>query len=414
VVESTIVESALPAGTITFLFTDIEGSTRLIQALGDAYGDVLADHRRLVREHLGAAGGREIDTQGDAFFFSFTRARDAVAGAVAAQRALLAHRWRDGADVRVRMGLHTGEPAVGAEGYHGLDVVRAARICSAGHGGQILASETTRALVGNDLPEGVSVRDLGQQHLKDVQHEHVYELSLDEEQREFPPPKGEPKKSRADAMARDFGRRIEDYVEAQLEAAFSRSLPSEKTSDVGSAGTKTLETERLVLRPPVPEDAEPLAPMYADPEVMRYLGDGRTLTRDETERSVKRMIEGWKADGFGLFTTVRKEDDKVIGRVGLILWDPETWQTTRVDAEGPKELEVGYTIGRPYWGNGYATEAARAARDFALGELGARRLIALIINGNDPSENVARKLGFEYERDIRFGSRDAKLFALEK
>jgi ribosomal-protein-alanine N-acetyltransferase len=182
---------------------------------------------------------------------------------------------------------------------------------------------------------------------------------------------------------------------------------------VAVAAVTTLETERLLLRPPVPEDAVPLAPMYADPEVMRYLGEGRVLSRKETERSVRRMIESWEADGFGLFTTVRKEDDLVIGRVGLILWNPETWQTTRVDAEGPKELEVGYTIGRPYWGNGYATEAAAAARDLALGELGARRLIAMIIHGNDASENVARKLGFEYEKDIRFGRRGAKLFALE-
>jgi ribosomal-protein-alanine N-acetyltransferase len=183
---------------------------------------------------------------------------------------------------------------------------------------------------------------------------------------------------------------------------------------VAVAAVKALETERLVLRAPVPEDADPLAPMYADPEVMRYLGEGRTLTRQETERSVLRMIDGWKADGFGLFTTVRKEDEAVIGRVGLIVWDPETWQTTRASSEGPKELEVGYTIGRPYWGNGYATEAAGAARDFALEELGARRLIALIIHGNDASENVARKLGFEYERDIKFGRRDAKLYALGK
>src|SRR5437660_3574055 len=175
----------------------------------------------------------------------------------------------------------------------------------------------------------------------------------------------------------------------------------------------TLDTERLLLRAPVPEDAEPLAPMYSDPEVMRYLGDGRTLTRDETERSVRRMIDGWEADGFGLFTTVRKDDEAVIGRVGLIVWDPETWQTTRASAEGPTELEVGYTIGRPYWGQGYATEAATAARDFALERLEAHRLIALIIHGNDASENVARKLGFEYERDIKFGRRDARLFALQ-
>ena len=175
----------------------------------------------------------------------------------------------------------------------------------------------------------------------------------------------------------------------------------------------TLETERLCLRAPVLEDAEALAPMYADPEVMRYLGEGRTLTHEETRRSVKRMIEGWEADGFGLFTTVRKEDEVVIGRIGLIVWDSETWQTVRASHKGPTELEVGYTLGRPFWGRGYATEAAGAARDFALDRLEARRLIALIIHGNDASENVARKLGFEYERDIPFGRRQAQLFALE-
>jgi RimJ/RimL family protein N-acetyltransferase len=147
---------------------------------------------------------------------------------------------------------------------------------------------------------------------------------------------------------------------------------------------------------------------------MRYLGDGRTLTPEETERSVRRMIDAWAEDGFGLFTTVRKEDETVIGRVGLIVWNPETWQTTRAGSEGPIELEVGYTLGKPFWGRGYATEAAAAARDFAVERLGARRLIALIINGNDASENVARKLGFEPERDILFGRREARLFALER
>ncbi len=178
-------------------------------------------------------------------------------------------------------------------------------------------------------------------------------------------------------------------------------------------GFPRLETERLVLRAPVLEDAEALAPMYADPEVMRYLGDGRTLTHEETERSVQRMIDGWQTDGFGLFTTARKEDEAVIGRVGLIAWNPQTWEVTRAEANGPIELEVGYTIGRPFWGLGYATEAAAAARDFALRELGAERLIALIIHGNDASENVARKLGLEYEREVKLGRRDAQLFALE-
>jgi [ribosomal protein S5]-alanine N-acetyltransferase len=174
-----------------------------------------------------------------------------------------------------------------------------------------------------------------------------------------------------------------------------------------------LETERLVLRPPVPEDADALAPMYADPEVMRYLGNGRTLNREETDRSVQRMIAGWAADGFGLFTTVRKEDETIIGRVGIIVWDPTTWEPVLASSVGPKELEVGYTIGKPFWGQGYATEAAGAARDFALERLGARRLIALIIQGNDASERVALKLGFEYERGIRFGRREAKVYVFE-
>jgi class 3 adenylate cyclase len=224
----------LPGGTVTFLFTDIEGSTRLLQELGEDYSQVVADHRRLLRDVFQAAEGREVDTQGDAFFYSFARARDAVRAAVDGQRKLAGHTWPRGAEVRVRMGLHTGEPTVGEEGYVGLDVVRAARICSAGHGGQILVSETTRALVGNDVPEGVTVRDLGQQHLKDIQHEHVYELSLDEGRQEFPPLKVD-RRGRTDAMAEDFGRRIEDCVHRQLEAALTGSL-SEGPTKVAKSG----------------------------------------------------------------------------------------------------------------------------------------------------------------------------------
>src|SRR5262245_52701316 len=144
---------ALPSGTVTFVFTDIEGSTELLKQLGDRYADVLREHRRLIRETFAAADGTEIDTQGDAFFFAFPRARDAVTAAVEAQRKHAAQEWPDGRDVRVRIGLHTGEPAVGDEGYLGLDVVRAARICTAGAGGHVLLSETTRALIGSNLPD---------------------------------------------------------------------------------------------------------------------------------------------------------------------------------------------------------------------------------------------------------------------
>jgi class 3 adenylate cyclase len=224
--------SVLPGGTVTFLFTDIEGSTRLLQELGDAYGDVVRDHRLLLREHLGDKGGTEVDTQGDAFFYSFPRARDAVAGAVAAQRALAGHSWPEDKAVRVRMGLHTGEPSVGDEGYVGLDVVRAARICSAGHGGQILLSETTRALLGNELPEGVAVVDLGQQNLKDVQHERIYQLAIDGDQ-SFPPLKTDAPKSASD----ELGERIERHVEEMIARSFN---PAESTRGKSKAQVDTL------------------------------------------------------------------------------------------------------------------------------------------------------------------------------
>jgi class 3 adenylate cyclase len=221
--------STLPGGTVTFLFSDIEGSTRLLEQLGDRYQDVDRDHRRLLREQLEAAGGKEIDTQGDAFFFSFTRARDAVAGAVAAQRALGGHDWPDGVEVAVRMGLHTGEPTVGEEGYLGLDVVRAARICSAGHGGQILLSETTRALVGNNVPDGVEVRDLGQANLKDIQHERIFELSLAERPGPHPPLKTVAPETAADDLAAQIERRVNEQILAAFEVGQTLRAPQSST-----------------------------------------------------------------------------------------------------------------------------------------------------------------------------------------
>jgi class 3 adenylate cyclase len=229
--------SSLPAGTVTFVFTDIEGSTRLLQQLGDAFADVARDHRRIVRTTFGAHGGTEIDTQGDSFFFSFPRARDAVAAAVDAQRGLRDHAWPHGAEVRVRMGLHTGEPQLGDEGYLGLDVVRAARISAAGHGGQILVSETTRALLGNQLPDGAVVHDLGEQHLKDIQHEHIYEISVDGAGAVTRPLKTEPvptSNEPGSSLDERLEARINDYVERQLEHAFSD--PGQATYKLAAGG----------------------------------------------------------------------------------------------------------------------------------------------------------------------------------
>ena len=225
--------SSLPGGTVTFVFTDIEGSTRLLQELGDVdYAQVARDHRRVVRDAFGSRGGTEIDTQGDAFFFSFPRARDAVGAAVDAQRALRDHEWPQGKKVQVRMGLHTGEPHLGDEGYLGIDVVRAARISGAGHGGQILVSETTRALLGNQLPQGVAVRDLGEQHLKDIQHEHIYEISIDGQPSIARPLKTERKRN----LDSRFEERINAYVETQLERALGGDgIPHAPTKLAGGA-----------------------------------------------------------------------------------------------------------------------------------------------------------------------------------
>ena len=177
----------LPSGTVTLLFTDIEGSTRLLHQFGARYADVLADHRDLLRVAFAAHDGHEVDTQGDAFFVAFSRAADAVAAAVAAQRALASRTW-DGTRVRVRMGIHSGEPMLSRGGYVGIDVHRGARVASAAHGGQVLLSQTTRALVDEELPAGVTLRDLGQHRLKDLRRpEGLFQLVIDDLPANFPP-----------------------------------------------------------------------------------------------------------------------------------------------------------------------------------------------------------------------------------
>ena len=143
----------LPTGTVTLVFTDIEGSTRLLETLGECYGEVLAEHRSLLRQAFSTHGGIEVDTQGDAFFYAFPRASDAVVATSEGQRALADHTWPEDTEIGVRMGIHTGEPALSGEGYVGADVHRAARICSAAHGGQVLVSEATARLLGPEMQD---------------------------------------------------------------------------------------------------------------------------------------------------------------------------------------------------------------------------------------------------------------------
>jgi class 3 adenylate cyclase len=183
-------EASLPQGTVTFLFTDIEGSTELLRALGTEYGGVRMDHGRLIEDACAANGGHVIDTQGDAYFAVFDRAADAVATAVDVQRKLAAVDWPEGLQLRVRMGLHTAEPYLDSTGYFGLGVHRAARICAAAHGGQILVSNATAGIV-EDLESGeFELRDLGEFRLKDIAlPQRLFDLKVQGLEREFAPPK---------------------------------------------------------------------------------------------------------------------------------------------------------------------------------------------------------------------------------
>jgi YVTN family beta-propeller protein len=179
----------LPRGAVTFLFTDIEGSTQLVRALRDRYAEVLAEHQRLLREAFAKHGGHEIDTQGDAFFYAFGSAHEAVLAAIEAQRAVSGYPWPDNAPVKVRMGIHTGQSAPVDGRYTGLAVHRAARICAAGHGGQVLVSQATQSLLEDEEEDlAVGLRDLGEQRLKDIERPvRLYQVGAAGLPAEFPP-----------------------------------------------------------------------------------------------------------------------------------------------------------------------------------------------------------------------------------
>jgi predicted ATPase/class 3 adenylate cyclase len=180
----------LPTGTVTFLFTDIEGSTGLLQALGDRYPAVLDTHAGIIRRAVADGGGVEVSTHGDAFFVVFRSPAGAVRAAIAAQQGLAAHDWAPGPAVRVRMGVHTGEGVLGGDDYAGLDVHRAARIADAAHGGQVLVSDATRGLVEHTLPAGASLRDLGEHRLRGLEDpERLHQLVGDGLAADFPPPR---------------------------------------------------------------------------------------------------------------------------------------------------------------------------------------------------------------------------------
>jgi YVTN family beta-propeller protein len=290
-----------PTGAVTFLFTDIEGSTRLVKQLRDRYGEVLRDHQRLLREAFAAHRGYEVDTQGDSFFVAFASARDALMAAVEGQLALLSHTWPDGVEINVRMGLHTGQ-AVATDGrYTGLAVHRAARIGAAGHGGQILLSQATQTLLEDEEEDlHVFLRDLGEQRLKDLDRPvRLYQAAADGLPALFPPIRGDAALAEAAeaAIARPLWRRRLALLAALALALVAAAvLLLRSGSDEGLAGIQAnhvglidLETNEILAEVPVGIRPGPVA-VGADAVWVGNLQD-RTLTKvDPAEQSATGTI----------------------------------------------------------------------------------------------------------------------------
>jgi predicted ATPase/class 3 adenylate cyclase len=213
----------LPTGTLTLLFTDIEGSTRLLQRLGDRdYGQMLGEHHRLLKRAIADCGGVEVKTEGDSFFAVFDDPARAIRAAVQAQRALAAQSWPQNANVAVRMGVHTGQVDLAEGEYVGLDVHRAARISDAGHGGQVLISETTYGLIQPALGDGLRLRDLGAHRLKDLpQPEHLYQLVIEGLPAKFPPPRS------LEMLATGLPQQLTAFFGRERELAETRELLAE-------------------------------------------------------------------------------------------------------------------------------------------------------------------------------------------
>ncbi|WP_430647107.1 adenylate/guanylate cyclase domain-containing protein [Agromyces sp. GXS1127] len=232
----------LPTGTVTFLFTDVEGSTRLVEAAAERWPALLEEHDRLLREAITDCGGTVVKTEGDGFFAAFASAVDAVTAAVAAQRAIAGHDWPEGLAPRVRMGLHTGLGLLGGDDYIGLDVHRASRITATAHGGQVVLSATTAALVEHELPGGVALRDLGRHRLRDLsQAEHLFQLDADDLDHRFPALRS------LEAVPNNLPSQVTHFVGRRRESARVREL-LETSRVVTITGTGGTGKTRLALQ----------------------------------------------------------------------------------------------------------------------------------------------------------------------
>jgi YVTN family beta-propeller protein len=330
----------MPSGAVTFLFTDIEGSTRLVKQLREGYGAVLADHQNLLRGAFAAHGGFEVDTQGDSFFVAFASAREAVLAAVEGQLALKDHEWPEGVEIKVRMGLHTGQ-AVASDGrYTGLAVHRAARIGAAGHGGQILLSQATQTLLEDEEEDlHVHLQDLGEQSLKDLARPvRLYQAAADGLPESFPPVRGGGEPTRRHASQRRLLVALAIAVAAA--AALVGFLVLRGDADGGLAGVEANhvgvidpETNRIVEQIQVGIRPGPVA----SGEGFVWVGnlDDETLTRiDPAELTTPRTFPlGKQPSGLAVGLGAVWVTHALLGQVSLV--DPQFGEVTRtVDVAG--------------------------------------------------------------------------------
>jgi predicted ATPase/class 3 adenylate cyclase len=286
-------EANLPTGTVTFLFSDIEGSTRLLDRLGDEYREVLESHQRILRAALSPAGGIEVSTEGDSFFVVFPTAPPAVAAAIEAQRALDRHPWPPEAEVRVRIGIHTGEGALGGDNYVGADVHRASRIAAAGHGGQVLVSSSTRALVEGALPEGVVLRDLGEHRLKDLARpERLYQAVAPDLASDFPPPRA------VEAERPGLPRQLTTFVgrereRSEVKDALARTRLLTLTGPGGTGKTRLAIQVASEVVDSFEDGAVfvPLAPISDPGLVVPTIGQTLKLTEDPGRPPIENLID---------------------------------------------------------------------------------------------------------------------------
>ncbi|MFN2589724.1 MAG: adenylate/guanylate cyclase domain-containing protein [Actinomycetota bacterium] len=288
--------SALPTGTVTFAFTDIEGSTRLLNALGhDRFGDVLGDHRRMIREVVAESGGEEFGTEGDAFFLAFASAPAALRAAVEIQRRLAKGEGGGDRGLRIRIGMHTGEGVLREGDYVGIDVHRAARIAAAGHGGQVLLSGQTRSLVEGQIPPGVSLRDLGNHRLKDLDEPvRIHEALIDGLSSTFPPLKTLDRPAgNLPAQLTSFVGRGQELEQARLVLADTKLLTL--TGPGGTGKTRLSIQLATEVRDEFDDGAwfVPLAPITDPALVPSAIAEalGLAEVRGETRPALERVVE---------------------------------------------------------------------------------------------------------------------------